>query len=181
MQIASGERINLHAGHGVAMFAHGDGVSAIAHQGKVALQSQNDDTQIESGKNIQLTAADGRLAGTASDEVVFVTAGGAYLKLHGSDIELGCPGKFTVKSDGHAWDGPASMSVDLPTFDRRTLGRVPKLIRPTDGNAASGFEGQIQKASGTLSSLTTDSAGELPAVDTDRFERLAVQFIKKNV
>ncbi|WP_412529379.1 type VI secretion system Vgr family protein [Burkholderia lata] len=181
MQIASGERINLHAGHGVAMFAHGNGVSAIAHQGKVALQSQNDDTQIESGKNIQLTAADGRLAGTASDEIVFVTSGGAYLKLHGSDIELGCPGKFTVKSDGHAWDGPASMSVDLPAFDRHTLGRVPKLIRPTDGNAAPGFEGQVRKASGTLSSLTTDTAGELPAVDTDRFERLAVKFIKKNV
>ncbi|MEK6353935.1 MAG: type VI secretion system Vgr family protein [Burkholderia cenocepacia] len=181
MQITSGERINLHAGHGVAMFAHGNGVSAIAHQGKVALQSQNDDTQIESGKNIQLTAADGRLAGTASDEIVFVTSGGAYLKLHGSDVELGCPGKFTVKSDGHAWDGPASMSVDLPAFGRHTLGRVPKLIRPTDGNAAPGFEGQIQKASGTLSSLTTDPAGELPAVDTDRFERLAVKFIKKNV
>ncbi|RQS31125.1 type VI secretion system tip protein VgrG [Burkholderia sp. Bp8992] len=181
MQITSGERINLHAGHGVAMFAHGDGVSAIAHQGKVALQSQNDDTQIESGKNIQLTAAGGKLAGTASDEVVFVTSGGAYLKLHGSDIELGCPGKFIVKSDGHAWGGPASMSVDLPAFDQRTLGRVPKLIRPTDGNAAPGFEGQVRKASGTLSNLTTDTAGELPAVDTDRFERLAVQFTKKNV
>ena len=181
MQITSGERINLHAGHGVAMFAHGDGISAIANHGKVALQSQHDDTQIESGKNIQLTAADGKLAGTASDEVVFVTSGGAYLKLHGGDIELGCPGKFTVKSDGHAWDGPASMSVDLPTFDQSPLGRVPKLIRPTDGNAAPGFEGQIRKASGTLSSLTTDTAGELPAVDTDRFERLAVQFAKKNV
>ena len=34
MQITSGERINLHAGHGVAMFAHGNGVSAIANQGK---------------------------------------------------------------------------------------------------------------------------------------------------
>ncbi|WP_423395745.1 type VI secretion system Vgr family protein [Burkholderia sp. LMG 21824] len=181
VQLSSGETINLHGGSGVAMFAHGDGVSVIANQGKVAIQSQNDDTQIESGKNIQLTAADGKLAGTASDEVVFVTSGGAYLKLHGRDIELGCPGKFTVKSDGHAWDGPASMSVDLPTFDQRTLGRVPKLIRPTDGNAAPGFEGQIRKASGTLSDLTTDMAGELPAIDTDRFERLAVQFTKKNV
>ncbi|VWC85863.1 type IV secretion protein Rhs [Burkholderia contaminans] len=181
MQITSGERINLHAGHGVAMFAHSNGVSVIANQGEVAIQSQNDDTQIESGKNIRLTAADGKLAGTASDEVVFVTSGGAYLKLHGGDIELGCPGKFTVKSNGHAWDGPASMSVDLPTFDQRTLGRVPKLVRPTDGNAAPGFEGQVRKTSGTLSDLTTDMAGELPEVDTDRFERLAVQFTKKNI
>ncbi|ORT83902.1 hypothetical protein B7G54_20860 [Burkholderia puraquae] len=39
----------------------------------------------------------------------------------------------------------------------------------------------IRVASGTLSNLTTDAAGELPAVDADRFEKLAVQFIKKNV
>ena len=180
MQITSGERINLHAGHGVAMFAHGNGVSAIANQESghsIAERRHADRVR----KNIRLTAADGKLAGTASDEVVFVTSGGAYLKLHGGDIELGCPGKFTVKSNGHAWDGPASMSVDLPTFDQRPLGRVPKLVRPTDGHAAPGFEGQIRKASGTLSDLTTDMAGELPEVDTDRFEKLAVQFTKKNV
>ncbi len=181
VQVTSGERINLHAGRGVAMFAHGDGISAIANQGKVSIQSQNDDTQVESAKDIQLTAAGGKLVGTASDEVVLVTSGGAYLKLRGGDIELGCPGTFTVKSAGHAWDGPASMSVDMPSFGQDALDRVPKLIRSSDGNAAPGFDGQIQKASGALSNLTADAAGELPAVDTDQFERLAVQFIKKNV
>ncbi|KHK59694.1 hypothetical protein PI86_07700 [Burkholderia sp. A9] len=181
MQVASGERINLHAGRGVAMFAHSDGVSAIANQGKVTIQSQNDDTQVESAKNIQLTAAGGRLVGTASDEVVLVTSGGAYLKLRGGDIELGCPGTFTVKSAGHAWDGPASMSADMPAFGQDTLDRVPKLVRASDGIAAPGFDGQIHKTSGALSDLTADAAGELPAVDTDQFERLAVQFIKKNV
>ncbi|RQR22961.1 type VI secretion system tip protein VgrG [Burkholderia sp. Bp9143] len=181
VQVSSGERINLHAGRGVAMFAHGDGVSAIANQGKVTIQSQNDDTQVDSAKNIQLTAAGGKLVGTASDDVVLVTSGGAYLKLHGGDIELGCPGTFTVKSGGHAWDGPASMSVDMPAFGQDSLDLVPKLVRASDGNAAPGFEGQIQKTSGAQSDLTTDAAGELPAVDTDQFERLAVQFIKKNV
>ena len=181
VQVTSGERISLQAGRGVAMFAHGDGVSAIANQGKVTIQSQNDDTQIDSAKNIQLTAAGGRLAGTARDEIVLVTSGGAYLKLHGGDIELGCPGTFTVKSGGHAWDGPASMSADMPTFDQDTLGRVPKLVRSTDGNAAAGFAGHVEKSSEALSKLTTDAAGQLPAVDADQVERLAVQFIKKHV
>ncbi|RKU04174.1 type VI secretion system tip protein VgrG [Burkholderia sp. Nafp2/4-1b] len=181
VQVTSGERINLHAGRGVAMFAHGEGVSAIANQGMVTLQSQNDDTRIDSAKNIQLTAAGGRLVGTASDEVVLVTSGGAYLKLSGGDIELGCPGTFAVKSAGHAWDGPASMTADMPAFGQGTLGRVPKLVRASDGNAAAGFDGRIHKASGALSDLIGDAAGELPAVDTDQFEKLAVKFIKKNV
>ncbi|CAB3764449.1 hypothetical protein LMG29660_04977 [Burkholderia puraquae] len=181
VQVTSGERINLHGGRGVAMFAHSEGVSAIENQGKVTIQSQNDDTQVDSAKNIQLTAAGGKLAGMASDQVVFVTSRGAYLKLHGSDIELGCPGTFTVKSAGHSWDGPASMSADMPKFDHAALGRVPKLVRATDGNAAAGFDGQVQKASGALSNLKTDAAGELPAVHADQFEKLAVQFVKKNV
>ncbi len=180
VQVASGERINLHAGRGVAMFAHSDGIAAIANQGKVEIQSQNDDTQVESAKNIRLTAGGGNLVGTASDEVVFVTSGGAYLKLRGGDIELGCPGKFTVKSAGHVWDGPASMNADLPKFGQDTLERVPRLVRASDGDAAPGFDGQIHKASGALTGLTADTAGELPAVDTDQFERLAVQFIKNN-
>ncbi|QTD92269.1 type VI secretion system Vgr family protein [Burkholderia anthina] len=181
VQVASGERINLHAGRGVAMFAHSDGVSAIANRGKVTIQSQNDDTQVDSAKNIQLTAAGGTLTGTASDEVVFVTSGGAYLKLRGGDIELGCPGTFTVKSAGHLWGGAASMDADMPDFGQASLDRVPKLIRASDGDAAPGFDGRIQTASSALSNLTTDSAGELPAVDTDEFERLAVQFLKKNI
>ncbi|MCS6474394.1 DUF2345 domain-containing protein, partial [Burkholderia pseudomallei] len=116
-----------------------------------------------------------------SDEVVFVTSGGAYLKLRGGDIELGCPGTFTVKSAGHVWDGPASMSVDMPTFGQETLGRVPTLIRSTDGNAATGFVGEVKKPSGPLSDLSSNAAGELPAIDADQFERMAVQFIKKNI
>ncbi|WP_175917386.1 type VI secretion system Vgr family protein [Burkholderia pyrrocinia] len=181
VQLTSGERINLHGGHGIAMFAHSDGVSAIANQGKVTIQSQKDDTQVDSAKNIQLTAAGGTLAGMANDQVVLVTSGGAYLKLDGGNIELGCPGTFTVKSAGHAWGGPASMDTDMPKFDKAPLGRVPKLVRATDGDAVAGFDGQIQKASGALSNLTTDTAGELPAVHADQFEKLAVQFIKKNV
>ena len=180
VQVASGERINLHGGHGVAMFAHSGGVSAIANRGKVTIQSQDDDTQVDSAKNIQLTAAGGKLAGMANDQVVFVTSGGAYLKLNGGDIELGCPGTFTVKSAGHAWGGPASMSTDMPTFDHAPLGRVPKLVRATDGDAVAGFDGHMQRASEALSNLTTDAAGELPAVHGDQFETLSVQFIKKN-
>ncbi|WP_269505798.1 type VI secretion system Vgr family protein [Burkholderia sp. IMCC1007] len=179
VQVASGERINLHAGHGVAMFAHSEGVSAIANHGKVTIQSQNDDTRVDSAKDIQLTAAGGKLTGAASEEVVFVTSGGAYLKLSGGDIELGCPGAFTVKSAGHSWGGPASMKVDMPKFSEDTLGRVPKLIHPADGDAAAGFDGRVKNSSTVLPNSTTDAAGTLPAIDGDQVERLAVQFTKK--
>lgn len=178
VQLTSGQRINLHGGRGVAMFAHSDGVSAIANQGKVTLQSQNDDTQIDSAKNIQFTAAGGKLAGMASDQVVFTTSGGAYLKLHGSDIELGCPGTFTVKSAGHSWQGPASMSTDMPKFDHAPLGRVPKLVRATDGQAVEGMQAEITKASGEVVKGQSDAAGKLAPIQSNQFEPFVVNFFK---
>ncbi|WP_423383593.1 type VI secretion system Vgr family protein [Burkholderia sp. LMG 32019] len=180
VQLTSGQRINLHGGRGVAMFAHSDGVSAIANQGKVTLQSQADDTHVDSAKNIQLTAADGKITGMANDQVVFTTSGGAYLKLHGSDIELGCPGKFTVKSAGHSWQGPASMSTDMPKFDHAPLGRVPKLVRASDGNPIEGYVGEVHKASGEIVNGQTDSAGTMAPIDHNQFEQVVVKFFKKD-
>ncbi len=180
VQVTSGQRINLQAGHGVAMFAQADDVTAVANQGKVILQSQAGDTQIDSAKNIQMTAAGGKLAGMASDQVVFVTSGGAYLKLQGGDIELGCPGNFTVKSAGHAWGGPASMSTDMPKFDHAPLGRVPKLVRASDGRPVTGYEGEIRKASGELVKGVTDANGKLPPLSGNQFESFVANFFKKS-
>ncbi|OJA48522.1 type VI secretion system Vgr family protein [Burkholderia ubonensis] len=179
VQVTGGQRINLHAGHGVSVFAQSEDFSAIANQGKVRLQSQAGDTQIDSAKNILLTAAGGKLAGTASDQVVFVTSGGAYLKLHGGDIELGCPGNFVVKAAGHQWGGAASMSADLPTFDNAPLGRVPQLVRASDGKPVSGFEGEVRTASGQVVKGVTDSNGKLTPLSGNQFESFVVNFFKK--
>jgi len=178
VQVASGQKISLQAGQGLAMFAQADGVSAVANHGKVMLQSQADDTQIDSAKNIKITAAGGKLSGAASDEVVFVTSGGAYLKLHGENIELGCPGNFTVKAAGHHWDGPASMSVDLPKFDSGSTGRVPQLIRASDGMPVDGYRGEVRKATGDVLEGQSDPQGKLPGIRGERFEPLVVNFFK---
>jgi type VI secretion system secreted protein VgrG len=80
------------------------------------LQAQHDDVEINASESVSITATHGRIAGTADKEVVFITTGGAYLKLSGANVEIGCPGSFTVKSASHNWSGPASMKGDLPTF-----------------------------------------------------------------
>ncbi|CAE6819842.1 type VI secretion system Vgr family protein [Paraburkholderia aspalathi] len=179
LQLTGGQRVNVNAGQGVSLFAHLNGVSAIANLGKVRLQSQADDTQIDSAKNIMLTAAGGKLSGMASDQVVLVTSGGAYLKLQGANIELGCPGSFTVKAAGHTWAGPASMSADMPKFDNAPLGRVPKLVRATDGQAVTGIDAEVQKAAGDVVKGQTDAAGKLSPISSDQFQQLAVKFFKK--
>ncbi|MGA4047847.1 type VI secretion system Vgr family protein [Ralstonia nicotianae] len=178
VQITSGERTNLHAGGGLSLFAHQDGISAIANQGKVHLQSQADDTLIDSAKNIHWTAVDGKLVGVAK-EIVFMTPEGAYLKLAGSTVEVGGNGPFISKTAGHQWAGPASMSGDLPKFDHGAVGRVPKLVRDLDRSAASGYQGEVKQATGGASPGQTNASGELSAVKSGRLEQLVVNFFKK--
>ncbi|KVX54439.1 type VI secretion system tip protein VgrG [Burkholderia cepacia] len=181
LQFTSGQKLNMQAGNGLWLFAQSAGITTIANQGKLLMQSQNDDTQIDSAKNFQVTAAGGKASVLGKDQVVLMTSGGAYLKLDGANIELGCPGTFTVKSAGHSWQGPASMSGELPTFSHSPLGRVPKLVRATDGQPAPGFDAEVRKASGDLLDQQTDEAGKLSPINGNQFEQLTVQFIKKNI
>lgn len=178
VQITSGERTNLHAGGGLSFFAHQDGISAIANQGKLRLQSRADDTLIDSAKNIHWTAVDGKLVGIGK-EILLMTPEGAYLKLSGSTVEVGGNGPFISKTAGHQWEGPASMGADLPKFDQGALGRVPKLVRDLDREAASGYQGEVKQATGGASPGQTNASGELSAVKSGRLEQLVVNFFKK--
>lgn len=178
LQFTSGGRTNMHAGRGVSIFAHQDGISAIANQGKVRLQSQADDTQIDSAKNIHFTAVDGKLVGIGK-EILLMTPEGAYLKLYGDTIEVGGNGPFISKTAGHRWEGPASMSADLPKFDHGSLGRVPKLLRDLDGEPARGYQGEIQKATGEVVPGQTDAAGKLAPINSDQFIQMAARFFKQ--
>ena len=80
-QQTAGGHYLINAGQGASIFSHQGGINAIAHHGKLLLQSQHDETRIDSAQDIKLCAAGGKLVGMAQDEITFVTAGGAYLKL----------------------------------------------------------------------------------------------------
>ncbi|AXV84402.1 type VI secretion system Vgr family protein [Ralstonia solanacearum] len=178
VQVTSGERINMQAGGGLSFFAHQDGISAIANQGKLRLQSQADDTLIDSAKNIHWTAVDGKLVGIAK-EVLLMTPEGAYLKLAGGTVEVGGNGPFISKNSGHQWEGPASMGADLPKFDHGALGRVPKLVRASDKNPVTNYQGEASQATGGASPGQTNATGELVPVKSGRLEQLVVNFFKK--
>lgn len=174
-QVAAGQQVNMTAGEGVSLFAFKAGLSAIANQGPVKVQSQADDTRIDSAKNIFMTAAGGKLSGMANDEITLITAGGAYLKLSGANIELGCPGSYVVKAGSHTWAGPASMSTDMPKFDHGSLGRQLQLVRATDGEPAQGFLAEVSQNAGSVTG-ETDGAGKLSPISGEQFEKLTVDF-----
>ncbi|MGV7206903.1 type VI secretion system Vgr family protein [Oxalobacteraceae bacterium A2-2] len=166
VQLSAAQRCSVQAGQGVALFAHQGGVRAIAHHGQFLMQSQHDSMSLNAARELQLTSRT-RMQGMAQDEIVFMTAGGAYLKLSGGEVELGGPGAFTVKSASHHWNGPASMRAELPVFQEAPLRRTPRLVRSTDGGPIEGRKlvvapkgeagaGQPSGADGRTSEIVTD-------------------------
>ncbi|KPF65792.1 hypothetical protein IP84_17430, partial [beta proteobacterium AAP99] len=57
IQLTSGQQTHIHAGTGIRQYTHAGGIHQIAHQGKVLIQSQHDDTVINAEQAIHLSAS----------------------------------------------------------------------------------------------------------------------------
>ena len=118
LQFTSGQRFAVNAGNGVSLFARGGGLSAIAHNGKLLLQSQHDDIAVNSAKDIQVTASEGAI--TVSAKTILLVAGdGSFLKLGDGSPILGSKQPLKFHAPDFIWEGPETMSAQLPSFKRK--------------------------------------------------------------
>jgi type VI secretion system secreted protein VgrG len=156
VQLTAGQRFNLNAGKGVSVFAHRDGIKQIAHYGKFLMQSQHDEMQIDSATDLKVSA--GKHLILMADEITLMSSGGAYFKLKGGMPEIGGTDALHVRTDGHNWDGPASVSAGLPKFSEGDLSRTPRLLSPTDGEPVAGMKLHVERPD--ASPVTGESAGD---------------------
>ena len=177
LQLTSGARFNLNAGMGISLFSHMDGITQVAHKGKFVMQSQHDDMGIDSAKDLKVTAGK-RMVFMAEDEITLIVSGGAYLKLKGGAVEIGGPGAMTIKTDGHHWNGPASGKTELPTFSAGEFGRIPRLLRATDGKPVEGMKVHVERSGDSPVSGQTNSAGEAEKITADHLQQLKATFYK---
>jgi len=114
LQWVAGQRCSVNAGKGISLFAHADGLRAIAHHGRLLLQSQHDDTDINAGKNLRLTASEGKITAMA-DEIVLISKHGAFIRI-GDGITLGSDAPLKFNAPSFAFGEAQSMETQLPGF-----------------------------------------------------------------
>ncbi|OEZ60228.1 phage-related baseplate assembly protein [Janthinobacterium sp. HH103] len=114
LQAVAGQRYSVNAGKGISLFAHADGIRAIAHHGKFLLQSQHDDMDLNAAKNLKLTASEGKLTGMA-DEIVLISKHGAFIRI-GDGITFGSKSPLNFNAPNFVFNDPQSMAVQLPSF-----------------------------------------------------------------
>jgi len=114
LQWTAGQRCSINAGKGISLFSHADGIRAIAHHGVLLLQSQHDDTQVNAGKNLRLTASEGKLTGMA-DEIVLVSRHGAFIRI-ADGITFGSDSPLKFNAPSFLFNDAQSMEAALPDF-----------------------------------------------------------------
>ena len=138
LQLTAGQRFAVNAGKGISLFAQHGGLHAIAHHGKLLLQSQHDDTAIDSAQNMSLSASEG--TATISAKVILLVAqDGSFLKLGDGPPVLGSKAPLKFHAPDFTFDGPQSMTAQLPAFssagaDQRLELRYPRGVADEDGN-----------------------------------------------
>lgn len=167
LQLTSGQRFNVNAGKGISLFSHWNGLHAIAHHGPLLMQSQHDTTQIDSAKDVKISAA-GRVI-IMAEEIVLVNTAGAYLSLKGGEPEIGGPGEMRIRTDGHRWNGPASKGAEVPKFTDGEFVRTPRVVRGSDDEPVEGYELNLD-VGGELKTVITNAAGEGEKITSDCLE-----------
>lgn len=168
IQLTAGQRFNLNAGQGVSLFSHHGGIKAIAHRGKFLLQSQHDDTEVNSAKNVRVTATDGKVVLMAK-EIHLIAEDGSFIKV-GGGISLGTKGDIKHQGANFPFDGPATMAAELPAFEGGTPDQKFVLKYGAHGGdavPAANRRFEIEMSDGSTLRGTSDAAGNTDILQRD--------------
>lgn len=125
VSLSSGRSFFASVRGAISMFAYQLGLRLIAAKGKVVIQAQSDEMELDSLKNLTVRSVGGKLILTARDEV-WIGAGGSYIQINGGGIVNGSPGPILEKTP--SWDAPAASSqrVPLPAMPITPLTQNPE-------------------------------------------------------
>jgi type VI secretion system secreted protein VgrG len=146
LALSSGQDVNLVAQDntalavkgGIVLFTYGKasnggkpnqetGIKLHAGSGSVSMQSQSDETKVTADKKITFASTTKTLQVAAPNHIL-MTAGGAYLKLEGGNIQLHAPGSVELHASQKNLTGAASASASL------TLPQPSRLKIPDDSH-----------------------------------------------
>lgn len=169
LQLTAGQRFNVNAGKGISLFSHHDGIAAIAHHGKLLLQSQHDDTEINAAKNCKITATEGKVTVMAK-EIEFIVEDGSFIKLGSDGLTFGSKMPLKFRAPDFDFDGPTTMATAFPAFGNGAtdLKFIAKYYPHHDGGQpAADLAHKITTSAGENLNAKNDAAGKSSLLTSD--------------
>lgn len=174
LQLTSGQRLSARAGQGVDLFTQAGGLSAIANQGKVLVQSQDSDVVVNAQANVQLTAHTSEIILTAPT-IRLVAEDGSFVRI-GGGVTIGTSAAFQVHAGSHDMQGPSTDQADRPSFGKDGTDQRFQLHYPghteSAPRVAANQKYRITLDDGRVVEGSTDAEGRTETL-TDTVMRLA--------
>ncbi|EKK5270388.1 type VI secretion system tip protein VgrG [Cronobacter dublinensis] len=156
--ISTGQSFTVAASEAISLFAQAAGMKMYAGAGKVDIQAQADAMNVSALQDITVASGLGGVKVNASKELI-LSCGGAYIKLSGGNIELGCPGNILLKAANVNQTGPASLDTPPVTFPKGYSGSFT--IKDTETGEVKPFtKYKVTSPEGEIFEGISDSSGK---------------------
>lgn len=178
--ISTGQSFTVAASDAVSLFADRGSMSLLAAQGKVNIKALSNGLDVSAQQDVTVTSAEGNVTVNAGSVVTLRNSGGAYIKLDGQNIEIGCPGNITLKATNVDQPSPATLKappVTLPkaysenfvTTDTQT-GEIKPFtsyrISTREGDVYEGISGRDGKTAPVYTAMPSSVSIEYPRTHT---------------
>ncbi|EMN5545022.1 type VI secretion system tip protein VgrG [Enterobacter cloacae] len=177
--ISAGQSFTVAAGEAVSLLANNQGMQLLAAKGEVNIQAQSDALSVSAQQDLEIQSSEGTVTVSAHQELV-LACGGAYIKLSGGNIELGCPGNILLKSANVQKMGAASLDIapiDMPVgfgggfilTDDKGIPQpsTPYRITTAEGDVLQGITDENGKTAPVNTSIPSSVKAEFGKVKTN--------------
>ncbi|SUB81664.1 Uncharacterized protein conserved in bacteria [Pragia fontium] len=154
---------NVAASESITLFAQQNGIELVTAGENVVIQARDGDINLTSNATTRITSATERVEVVAAKEIL-LTSGGAYIRIADGNISVHAPKQVSIKGSAHVFDGPTSLSVDLPTFGSMGFKKSFNFRGLEQESAISSMAHSLFHV-GTLRDETSDTAGVSPEIE----------------
>lgn len=103
--VAVGKSLIASVANKLSIFAQNAGMKLFAGRGKIEVQAHSDNVELTAQKSVKVLSATAKVE-VAADQEIYLTSGGAYIRIANGDIQIHAPGKIDIKGATHSLDGP---------------------------------------------------------------------------
>lgn len=172
--ISTGQSFTVAASEAVSLFAQAAGMKMYAGAGKVDIQAQADAMNVSALQDVTIISGQGSVKVNASQELV-LSCGGAYIKLSGGNIEMGCPGNILLKAANVNQTGPASLDTPPVTFPKGYSGSFT--IKDTETGEVKPFtKYKVTSPEGDIFEGISDSSGKTAPLYSSTPGKMKIEF-----
>lgn len=172
--ISAAQSVTIAASKAVSLFAQSAGMQLFAGQGKVDVQAQGDALNVQALNDVTVTSNSGSVTINASKELTLV-CNGAYIKISGGNIELGCPGNILLKAANVQKMGAANLNLSPQELPKGFKGGFAITNQET-GEVMPYTHYKITTAEGDVYSGTTDKLGNTMPIHTASPSSMKIEF-----